>query len=132
MNYRAYNLIILIPLGILFAVYISLAPWVEPLEGDLTRLGGFTENDFGWNEPQQQFSSPLVSLEGKHEYDQYHDVVVLGDSFSEAYPKAQWQNYFVRGTGLSLTLPGNQTTLPHMRNTQNGPLHPNLSSGIHY
>ena len=102
MSHRKYNLILLIPLGVLFVVFISLAVWVEPIAGDLTRLGGFTENDFGWNEPQQQFSSPLFTLEGRPEYNQYYDVVVLGDSFSNAYPRAQWQNYFVKATGLSL------------------------------
>lgn len=102
MNYRAYNSIILIPLGALFVVFISLGLWVEPIEGDLTRLGGFTENDFGWNDPQQQFSSVLFTLKKNREYDQYYDVVVLGDSFSVNFPRAQWQNYFVRATGLSL------------------------------
>ena len=65
MSHKNYNLILLIPLGSLFAVFIFLALWVEPIEGDLTRLGGFTENDFGWNEPQQQFSSMLFTLEGR-------------------------------------------------------------------
>ena len=102
MNYRAYNSIILLPLGVLFVVFISLGLWVEPIEGDLTRLGGFTENDFGWNDPQQQFSSTLFTLKENREYDQYYDVVVLGDSFSVTFPRAQWQNYFVRATGLSL------------------------------
>ena len=102
MSYKNYNLILLIPLGGLFAVFICLALWVQPIEGDLTRLGGFTENDFGWNEPQQQFSSALFTLEEGREYDQYYDVVVLGDSFSVTFPRAQWQNYFVRATGLSL------------------------------
>lgn len=102
MSHKKYNLILLIPLGILFTVIVFLAVWVEPLEGDLTRLGGFTENDFGWNEPQQQFSSLLFKLEEEQEYDQYYDVVVLGDSFSNAYPRTQWQNYFVQATGLSL------------------------------
>lgn len=92
----------MIPLGSLFAVFIFLALWVEPIEGDLTRLGGFMENDFGWNEPQQQFSSMLFKLEGNRKYNRYFDIVVLGDSFSNAYPRAQWQNYFVRATGLSL------------------------------
>ena len=102
MNYRIYNSIILIPLGILFVIFISLGLWVEPIEGDLTRLGGFTENEFGWNDPQEQFSSKLFTLKENREYDQYYDVVVLGDSFSVTFPRAQWQNYFVRATGLSL------------------------------
>ena len=191
---KNYNLTILVPLGTLFAVFISLALWVEPITGDLTRLGGFTENNFGWNDPQQQFPSILFKLEEAQEYDQYHDVVVLGDSFSEAYPKTQWQNYFVQATGLSLITykvdeidiesfiaspayqdhppriviyetverslvdrvakwnkgdcqsavptpsprppikiePGNQVLSSHFRNIQNGPLHPNFSSGVHF
>ena len=95
-------MILLIPLGGLFAVFTCLALWVQPITGDLTRLGGFMENDFGWNEPQQQFSSPLFTLEANRDYDQYYDVVVLGDSFSATSPRGQWQNYFVRATGLSL------------------------------
>jgi len=102
MSHKNYNLTLLIPLGTLFVVFLSLAMWVEPIEGDLTRLGGFTENNFGWNDPQQQFSSPLFTMEESMEYDQYYDVVVLGDSFSVTFSRAQWQNYFVRATGLSL------------------------------
>ena len=49
------------------------------------------------------FLPPLFTLEKNREYDRYnYDVVVLGDSFSVTFPKAQWQNYFVRATGLSL------------------------------
>ena len=102
MTHKIYNLILLIPLGGLFAVFIFLSLWVEPIEGDLTRSGGFTENDFGWNDPQQLFSYPLFKLAGNRKYDRYYDVVVLGDSFSLTFPRAQWQNYFVRATGLSL------------------------------
>ncbi len=187
-------MILLIPMGSLFAVFICLALWVQPIEGDLTRLGGFTENDFGWNEPQQQFSSMLYTFDEGREYKQYYDVVVLGDSLSITFPRAQWQNYFVHQTGLSLVTykiddidiesfvaspaykhhppriviyetversfvdrtnswnkggcrtaptsafkgspleirPGNQPLSSHTRNTRNGPLHPNLSSGAHY
>ena len=102
MSHKSYNRALLIPLGSLFAVFTALALWVQPIEGDLTRLGGFMENDYGWNEPQQQFSSTLFKLTGERKYDRYYDVVVLGDSFSNANPRAQWQNYFVRATGLSL------------------------------
>ncbi len=194
MSHKSYNRILLIPLGSLFTVFIALALWVQPIEGDLTRVGGFTENDFGWYEPQQQFSSALFKLTGKRKYDRYYDVVVLGDSFSNASPRAQWQNYFVHATGLSLITykiddidiesfvsspayqdhppriviyesversfvgrgsswnkgdcrtaptpafkgaplkirPGNQDLSSHTRNTRTGPLHPNLSSSVHY
>lgn len=102
MSHKKYNLILLVPLGILFSVFISLAVWVEPITGDLTRMGGFTENNFGWNDPQLRFESMLYTFDKTLEYSQYHDVVVLGDSFAITYPRTQWQNYFVRDTGLSL------------------------------
>jgi len=194
MDYRKYNLIIGAPLLILFAVFVALGVRLQPLNGDLTRLGGFTENDFGWNDPQERFSTMLYTFDEGKKYDQYYDVVVLGDSFSITFPRAQWQNHFVRATGLSLvtyevddidiesfvaspaykdhppriviyetversfvdrcpqwnkgdcrTAPnpvfkkphlkfrsGNQLLSAHTRNTQNGPLHPNLSSGVHF
>ncbi|MDH5761917.1 MAG: hypothetical protein OEZ51_02945 [Nitrospinota bacterium] len=194
MAHKKYNLILLIPLGILLAVFISLGLWVQPINGDLTRLGGFTENDFGWNKPQQQFPSVLFTFDEGKEYKNYHDVVVLGDSFSHTFPLSQWQNYFVRETGYSLITykvddidiesfvnspafkdrppriviyqtversfvgrgnswnkgdcqpeptpalresplkirPGIQTLSDYTRSTENGPLHPNLSSGAHY
>ena len=136
----------------------------------------------------------LYTFDGGREYKQYYDVVVLGDSFSVTSPRAQWQNYLVQSTGLSLATykvddidiesfvaspaykdhppriviyetverafvgrtnswskgdcqtaptpafkgppieirPGNQPLSSHTRNTRNGPLHPNLSSGVHY
>ena len=193
MPHKKYNLTLTIPLGILFSVFIVLAIWVEPITGDLTRLGGFTENDFGWNDPQQRFESTLYTYKKSKIYDQPYDIVVLGDSFSITYPRTQWQNYFIRETGLSLITykvddididsfiassgfadhppriviyetversfigrakdwnkgdcktaptflqaqpipvrPGNQTLSPHYRNTESGPLHPNMSSGAHY
>jgi hypothetical protein len=101
-TYRTYNSFLLVPLGTLFAVVASLSLWIQPLSGDLTRLGGFAENDFGWYEPQQQFPSLLFTFAKSHKYDRYYDVVVLGDSFSDRYPYFQWQNYLAQETGLSV------------------------------
>jgi hypothetical protein len=85
-----------IPAASLFALAIHL----EPLYGDLTRIGGFPEREFGWTQPQIKFAKPLFTLD---QYDRYHDVVVLGDSFSRIWPQHQWQNYLVAATGWSLT-----------------------------
>ena len=85
-----------IPAAGLFALSIHL----EPLYGDLTRIGGFPEREFGWTQPQLKFDKPLFTLD---QYDRYHDVVVLGDSFSRIWPQHQWQNYLVAATGWSLT-----------------------------
>lgn len=70
--------------------------------GVLTRIGGFSEDDFGWQEPQQAFPSPLfTTANSAEEYKRYYDIVVIGDSFSHDQEKG-WQNYFVEQTGLSV------------------------------
>jgi hypothetical protein len=83
-------------------IMLVLALTQEPLRGDLTRPGGYTESDYGWNKPQERFSPPLVSTR----YDRPFDVVVLGDSFSanlrgQTDAGAFWPNYLAQRTGLS-------------------------------
>jgi hypothetical protein len=79
-----------------------LAFSLQPYYGDLTRIGGFLENDFGWNLPQEKFKQPLFTCaRSLSKYDRYYDVVVVGDSFS-MNKEYGWQNYFVNTTGLSL------------------------------
>lgn len=95
----------LVPVAVLFGLSANL----QPLYGDLTRVGSFAENDFGWNTPQRVFKQPLY---GSAPYDHYYDVVVLGDSFSTQRPNSQWQNYVVAATGWSvITLDINKTNL---------------------
>lgn len=102
MDYRKYNLIIAVPLLILFAVFVALGVRMQPLDGDLTRLGAYTENDFGWNAPQERFETKLFDSEMDSAYKQYYDIVVLGDSFSHHFPRSQWQNYLIQLTGLKI------------------------------
>lgn len=73
--------------------------FLEPLYGDLTRVGSYAERDFGWEQPQLDFEKPLYKSDGYHKY---HDVVVLGDSFSRVWPLKQWQNYLIAATGWSV------------------------------
>jgi len=102
----------LIPLLALFA----LGVYLEPLWGDLTRVGGYSEKEFGWNKSQLEFPEPLASL-GK--YERYHDVVVLGDSYSTHRPNLQWQNYIVAATGWSVaTLDSKQVALKQVLASQ--------------
>ena len=77
--------------------YLGL--WLEPLAGDLTRIGGFSERDYGWQSPQLGFKDPLPKDEGSYHY---RDVWVLGDSFATAWPKLQWQNHLQEKTGWSV------------------------------
>ena len=115
-NFRKYNLFLLTLFGLLFFSMIGLAFFLEPLNGGLTRIGGYTENKFGWNLPQERFDSKLYRS-GKNEiYDRYHDVVVIGDSFSNylpdevMHPAGYWPNYFVNETGLDLIAYNNDYT----------------------
>lgn len=83
----------------------SLASWLQPVDGDLARVGGFAENEFGHRTPQAIFDANLFTVATDlQDYDQYYDVLVLGDSFSVDQEKRLfgWQNYFINRTGLSM------------------------------
>ena len=105
-NHRSYVLgllaIVLIPVSAL----LSLGVYLQPLYGDLTRIGSFEEVNFGWNMPQLTFSHTGLkfpsSMAESGQYGSYHDVVVLGDSFSWIRPETQWQNYLAASTGWSI------------------------------
>lgn len=89
-------------LGSFAAVLYGLVVTMQPVTGNLTRLGGYLESEYGWNAPQQIFPQPLFRIGTTIEdYDRPFDVVVVGDSFSHNDSKG-WQNYFVDQTGLSL------------------------------
>jgi|GEM_PF-1959442 len=61
-----------LPVFLLF--FIGL--YIQPVSGDLTRLGNLSERDFGWNAMQHQLTIK-ESLQA-----QQPKVVVIGDSFS--------------------------------------------------
>jgi len=81
------------------AVLLAIGVYLQPLYGDLTRIGSYPEKDFGWNKPQLEFRQQLFKI-GK--YDRYFDVVVLGDSFSLGRLLPSWQNHVVAATGWSV------------------------------
>jgi hypothetical protein len=92
-------------LGLLTAVLLSLAGlvalglYLQPVSGDLARLGGYAEREYGWNLPQQAFTHPFYN---RDHYDQYYDIVILGDSFSYSHTPYQWQNYLGAVTKQSI------------------------------
>jgi hypothetical protein len=61
----------LLPIVAIFAIGI----YIQPLAGDLARLGGVSARDFGWNAPQ-----PVVQVRSNASADPV--VLVAGDSFS--------------------------------------------------
>lgn len=74
----------------------ALGWWLQPLYGDLTRLGSYSERDFGWNEAIEEFD-PLITSFG--EWTSPVDILVIGDSFANLRPAQQWQNYLAARTG---------------------------------
>ncbi len=89
----------------ILAVVWGLASWLQPVDGDLARLGGYAENEFGYRMPQAVFNQNLFKVTNDlKDYDKYYDIVVLGDSFSvdQEGRRFGWQNYFINRTGLSM------------------------------
>lgn len=98
MSPKRYSVgVVAVTLGLVAAAWI-LAWWLEPLHGDLTRIGGYAEREFGWNEPMEEFHPPLATW--GNSYDQPADVLVIGDSFANGrWPGQQWQNWLAARTG---------------------------------
>jgi hypothetical protein len=101
--HRRYNLLLLAVLVPVVVALTAIGFALEPHTGGLTRLGGYPEKEYGWNEPQQKFTRPLYRqfITRAAAYREPADIVVLGDSFTfdEHYA---WPNYLVRDTGLTL------------------------------
>ena len=74
-----------------FATILGMALYIQPLVGDLTRLGNVSERSWGWNQVL-----PVVSID-QSASDGDFDVLVIGDSFSE---KDIWQSVMRDLTGL--------------------------------
>lgn len=96
MQPRAFSLLVVGLTLALVAAAWALGWWLQPVYGDLTRLGGYAERDYGWNEPVSEFE-PLPSSFG--EWTQPVDILVIGDSFANLRPAQQWQNHLVARTG---------------------------------
>jgi hypothetical protein len=104
--YARWVLVLAFLPGLLLFIY---GIYLQPLYGDLTRIGLYPEREFGWHTLQQKFQSPAYTQD---EYNRYQDIVILGDSFSRAWPHHQWQNHVIAKTGWSIaTLDINQVEI---------------------
>ncbi|MDE2198759.1 MAG: hypothetical protein KGJ41_07035 [Rhodospirillales bacterium] len=74
--YPRYNRILFGLIAAMLGGALAVSAWLQPMAGDLVRLGGYSENSFGWRGGQVAFSPPLARQGGRG------DIVVLGDSFS--------------------------------------------------
>lgn len=98
MSSKKYNYLIILSLLIItIPVYFI----IEPLDGDLTRIGWFSENSFGWNGTQEYFLKPLAY---KGSITSNYDVIILGDSFSDFEEEKwhKWPHYLAYKTGLDI------------------------------
>jgi hypothetical protein len=99
--YRRYNWL---TIGLAYLCVVGFGLYgrqFEPLTGDLTRIGWFSENEFGWAGEQQRFVPPLAppaALDGSY------DIVAIGDSFTaeEYNPGVTWPHFLARDTGLEI------------------------------
>jgi hypothetical protein len=118
-SFKTYNKIILGFIGPAILFMVAAALYTDPTTGELTRLGGYLEKDFGWNLEQQRFPTPLYAVaESLEEYDRHYDVIVYEDSFSRDLDRG-WLNYLVAKTGWSvLTLVTERIAIDDIRNTE--------------
>jgi hypothetical protein len=100
--YRLYNTL-LIGIAVVCAIGFGLyGRIIEPLTGDLTRIGWYSENEFGWRLPQHRFQ-PLVAAIG--DLGGKADIIAYGDSFtaeSAHNPGVTWPHFLARDTGLAI------------------------------
>lgn len=98
-----YNYILLGTIVCAALVVAYIGSTIQPLDGDLTRIGGYSEKDFGWQPRQESFETDYLFkiAHSLQDYDQHFDVVVLGDSFT-LRPGISWANFFIAATGLSI------------------------------
>ena len=54
----------------------AAAFYIQPLEGELTRLGSYAERDFGWNLPQKKIRGDAHEVQN---YKEQSDVLIVGD-----------------------------------------------------
>jgi hypothetical protein len=92
-SHRAFLQLCIIPAVFFASVLFSAALFVQPVQGDLTRIGNWSERDFGW-----RAELPAVLLRPQSSRPGAHKVLVLGDSFSASNV---WQSLFDPADGIS-------------------------------
>ena len=100
--FQVYNRVFISLFLLVLVVIFGLLIHMKSLVGELTRMGGYLENQIGWTTLQEHYPQPLFTrARSVEEYDRPFDVVVFGDSFSDDLSKG-WQNYLAASTGWSI------------------------------
>lgn len=102
---------LVILLGAILAITMSLAGfavWLAPPSGDLVRIGGWSERNFGWQGTKRGFTENYyqqTTLSELLEGGPTGDILVFGDSFSAMRPdNITWINTLHEQTGQSVKL----------------------------
>ncbi len=84
-------------------VLVNVITWSgqQDYSSDLTRVGGFAEQDYGWNGVHDSFDQQEeMVIVNTGDYHSYTDIVVLGDSFSHRQG-SNWLLHFINLSGFS-------------------------------
>ena len=84
-------------------VAVNIVAWygLEPYTNDLTRIGGFPEEVYGWHGTRESFPNPKPAYVNSGSYNEAADIVVLGDSFSHK-PRSNWTYHLANITGFDI------------------------------
>jgi len=100
---RVHNSVLLGGLLAALAVAASLALTLEPVDGDLTRVGGLSEARWGWRGEHVRFSERLHRYPVDGGERPPAEILVLGDSFShQSHRGYEWQALLAEKTGLAI------------------------------
>lgn len=97
LTYKAYSITFVLVIICIFAPALIIGLNLEPLEGDLTRIGYYPEKEYGWNKTSHQVINKSIH-EGK--LDNTYDVIILGDSFTHV--SSSWADIFSHISGLKV------------------------------
>ncbi len=105
-RYRISLLVLLVVYGGFGLTIAWFGMRVPPYVGDLTRLGGYSEVDYGWRAPQQRYQPALYRQAAS--YPAGIEVLVLGDSMSlhnageQTDPGVYWPNHLAKASGWKI------------------------------
>ena len=112
LDHKRYTIILVSIIFIEAYLMLATTLYLQPPTGDIASISGYSENDFGWNQPKKTFANPTSPLQ--EAYNHYTDVLIVGDSFSFGgvfgmlnYP---WQTFLTASTGLSVSTISHYTT----------------------
>ena len=102
MKASSYNKFLIISFIVIALPLSFFVFWLEPYTGDLARIGGFKENEYGWNSFQKRFKKCHYTLGASiKDYNKHFDIVTIGDSFSVNEAQS-WQNYLALSSNASI------------------------------